>query len=172
MLSEKIRMEQSSQDIRIFLITETFRFIDRVVSIPGLRRIAMLGSILTTKVDPKDVDLLISVDDVTDLTTLATASRKLKGATQTRNKGADIFLANPAGEYIGRVCNWRNCGPQFRSSCDAWNCGVRHYLHDDFGDIRLNPLLVKEPPLEIWPTVIYRQSVAEDILPFLAKYER
>ena len=164
-------MEQSSQDIRTFLITEAFRFIDRVVAIPGLRRIAMLGSILTTKIDPKDVDLLVTVDDDADLTALATASRRLKGVTQSRNKGADVFLANPAGEYIGRVCHWRNCGPQFRSSCDAWNCGVRHYLHDDFGDIRLNPLLVKEPPLEIWPTVIYRQSVAEDLLPFLAKYE-
>jgi hypothetical protein len=164
-------MEQRSQDIRAFLIAEAFRFIDRVVTLPGLRRIAMLGSILTAKADPKDVDILITIDDDMDLTSLATASRKLKGATQTKNKGADIFLANPAGDYIGRVCPWRNCGPQFRSSCDAWSCGVRHYLHDDFDDIRFNPLLVKEPPLEIWPTIIYRQSMAHDLLPFLAKYE-
>jgi hypothetical protein len=44
-------------------------------------------------------------------------------------------------------------------------------LHDGFGDIRLNPHLVKEPPFEIWPTVIYSQQVADDLLPFLAKYE-
>ena len=166
-----VRMEQRSPDIRSFLIDEAFRFIDRVVSIPGLRRIALLGSILTPKADPKDVDILVTVDDDADLTALATAARKLKGATQTKNKGADIFLANPAGEYIGRVCHWRNCGPQFRSSCDAWNCGVRHYLHDDFGDIRLHPRLVKEPPLEVWPVVVYRQKVANDLSPFLAKYE-
>jgi hypothetical protein len=167
----KIRMEQSNQDIRAFLITEAFRFIDRVVTLPGLRRIAMLGSIITPKVDPRDVDLLITLDDDADLTALATAARRLKGIAQGKNKGADIFLANPAGEYIGRICHWSRCGPQFRSTCDAWNCGVRHYLHDDFGDIRLNPRLVKEPPLEIWPTLIYRQKVADDLLPFLAKYE-
>jgi hypothetical protein len=167
----KIKMEQSSQDIRAFLIAETFRFIDRVVTLPGLRRITLLGSIVTPKADPKDVDILISIDDDADLTALATAARKLKGATQGKNKGADIFLANPVGEYIGRICHWSRCGPQFRSTCDAWNCGVRHYLHDDFGEIRLNAPLVKEPPLEIWPAVIYRQKVADDLLPFLAKYE-
>ncbi len=164
-------MEQRTPEIRAFLIAEAFRFLDRVVPIPGLRRIALLGSILTPKADPKDVDILVTMDDAADLTALATAARKLKGATQAKNKGADIFLANPAGEYIGRVCHWRNCGPQFRSSCDAWNCGVRHYLHDDFGDIRLHPRLVKEPPLEIWPLVVYRQEVAGDLSPFLAKFE-
>ena len=164
-------MEQSNQDIRAFLIIEVFKFIDRVVTLPGLRRVAMLGSILTPKANPKDVDILITIDDDADLTALAKASRSLKGIAQGKNKGADIFLANPAEEYIGRVCHWSRCGPQFRSTCDAWNCGVRHYLHDDFGDIRLKPRLVKEPPLEIWPAVIYRQKVADDLLPFLAKYE-
>jgi len=164
-------MEQSNQDIRAILITEAFRFIDRVVTLTGVRRIALLGSIVTSKADPKDVDILITIDDGADLTALATAARRLKGMAQAKNKGADIFLANPAGEYIGRICHWSRCGPQFRSTCDAWNCGVRHYLHDDFGDIRLNPGLVKEPSLEIWPTVIYRQKVADDLLPFLAKYE-
>ena len=164
-------MEQSNQDIRAFLIIETFRFIDRVVKLPGVRRIALLGSIVTPKTDPKDVDILITIDDDADLTTLATAARRLKGMAQGRNKGADIFLANPTEEYIGRVCHWRDCGPQYRSTCDALNCGVRHYLHDDFADMRLKPRLVKEPPLEIWPAIIYRQKVVDDLLPFLAKYE-
>jgi predicted nucleotidyltransferase len=164
-------MEQSNQDIRAFLITEAFRFIERAVTLPGVRRVALLGSIVAPKTDPKDVDILITIDDDADLTALATAARRLKGMAQGKNKGADIFLANTAGEYIGRLCHWSRCGPQFRSTCDAWNCGVRHYLHDDFGDIRLKSHLVKEPPLEIWPTVVYRQKVAGDLLPFLAKYE-
>lgn len=164
-------MEQSNQVIRAFLITEAFRFIDRVVTLPGLRRIALLGSIVTPKTEPKDVDILITIEDGADLTALAAAARRLKGMAQGKNKGADIFLANPAGEYIGRVCHWSRCGPQFRSTCDALNCGVRQYLHDDFGDIRLSPHLVKEPPLEIWPAIIYRQKIADDLLPFLAKYE-
>jgi len=164
-------MQQSNQDVRAFLITEAFRFIDRIVTIPGLRRIAMIGSLISSKAEPKDVDILITIDDEVDLTALASTARKLKGAAQTMNKGADVFLANPAGQYIGRICHWRNYGPGIRASCDAYNCGRRHYLHDDLEDIALDPVLVKEPPLEIWPTIIYRQSVASDLLPFLSKFE-
>ena len=164
-------MQQSNQDVRAFLIAETFRFIDRIVTIPGLRRIAMVGSLINSKADLKDVDLLITMEDEVDLTTLATAARKLKGAAQTKNRGADIFIANPAGQYIGRICHWRDCGPGIRASCDAHNCGHRHYLHDDLDDINLDPHLVKEPPLEIWPTVVFRQSVASDLSPFLSKFE-
>lgn len=164
-------MQQSDQDIRAFLIAEAFRFIDRIVAIPGLRRIAMVGSLISSKVDPKDVDILILIDDDADLTALATAARKLKGAAQTKNKGADVFLVNPSGQYIGRICHWRECGPGIRASCDARTCGQRHYLHDDLDDINLDPLLVKEPPLEIWPVVVYRQPVARDLLPFLARFE-
>lgn len=164
-------MIQNSQEVRAFLITESFRFIDRVISLPGVKRVALLGSIVIPIADSKDVDILIAIDNDTDLTALATVARRLIGIVQGKNKGADIFLANPAGEYIGRVCHWRSCGPQFRSTCDAWNCGVRPYLLDDFGDIRLNSHLVKEPPLEIWPTLIYRQKVADDLLPFLSRYE-
>lgn len=164
-------MQPNDEDTRAFLIVAAFRFIDRIVAIPGLRRIAMLGSLISSKADPKDVDILITIDDEVDLTALATASRSLKGVTQSKNKGADLFLANPAGQYIGRICHWRRCGPEFRVTCDARHCGRRHYLHDDLDEIKLDPLLVKEPPLEIWPTVVYRQSIASDLLPFLARFE-
>lgn len=142
-------MQPSDQDIRAFLITEAFRFVDQIILLPGIQRIAMLGSLTTAKTNPKDIDILITVDDDTDLTKLATAARRLKGIAQSKNKGADIFLANTKGQYIGRVCQWRNCGPHFRTTCNAYHCGQRHYLHDDFGDITLASDLVKEPPLEI-----------------------
>jgi hypothetical protein len=164
-------MQSIDEDVRAFLIAESFRFIERIVSIPGVRRIAMLGSLLTFKANPKDVDLLITVDDEADLTALAKSARRLKGIAQSKNKGADVFLANVAGKYIGRICHWSRCGPQFRVTCDARNCGVREYLHDDLDDINLDPLLVKNPPLEIWPSVVYRQLVASDLSPFLVRFE-
>lgn len=164
-------MQPIDEDVRAFLLTEAFRLIERIVAIPGIKRIAILGSLLSSKPNPKDVDLLITVDDDADLTFLAKAARRLKGMAQSKNKGADVFLANSAGQYIGRICHWSRCGPHFRATCDARNCGVREYLHDDFDDIKLDARLVKEPPLEIWPSVVARQSVASDLLPFLAKYE-
>jgi len=166
-----MEMPPIDEDVRAFLIAEAFRFIERIVDIPGVRRIAMLGSLLSPKANPKDVDLLITVNDEVDLTALAKSARRLKGIAQSRNKGADVFLANSAGQYIGRICHWSRCGPQFRATCDARNCGVREYLHDDLDDINLDPIVVKKPPLEIWPSVVYRQSVAPDLLPFLARFE-
>jgi len=157
-------------DIRTFLIAEAFRFIDRAVVLPGIRRIAMIGSLTSAKRDPKDVDILLTVDEDADLTALATAARKLKGAAQTRNKGADVFLANPSGQYIGRICQWRECGPGIRASCDAHHCGQRHFLHDDLDDINLDSNVVMNPPVEVWPTVVYHQEAARDLLPYLSRF--
>ena len=72
------RIQQSDQDVRAFLLTEAFRFIDRIVVIPGLRRIAMIGSLISSKAEPKDVDILITIDDEANLTALATAAPNKK----------------------------------------------------------------------------------------------
>ena len=138
---------------------------------PGIKSIAIIGSLTTTKTDPKDADILVTVEDNTDLTALATAGRRLKGLAQSKNKGADIFLANPSGEYIGRICHWRECGPGIRASCDALHCGRRHYLHDDFNDIRLNTTVVREPTVEIWPKVVCRQQLPADLQAYLSRFE-
>jgi hypothetical protein len=67
------------------------RFIASVRGIAGVRRIAMLGSIVTTKPDPKDIDVLVLVADDADLSPLATAARRLQGHAQSFNRGADVF---------------------------------------------------------------------------------
>jgi hypothetical protein len=162
------QIREIDSTIRPFLIAETFRFIAAVSSIAGVEKIAIIGSLTTDKPEPKDADVLITVTDDLDLSQLAAAARKLKGAAQTRNKGADIFLANPAGEYIGRVCQWRECAPGIRVSCDARRCGRRHYLHDDFDDIKLSSELVAEPPVEVWPQVVCRKTVPADVMSYLS----
>lgn len=43
------------------------------------------------------------------------------------------------------------------------HCGQRLYLHDDFEDIRLNKDLIAAPPIELWPQVVTRVPVPEDI---------
>jgi predicted nucleotidyltransferase len=51
--------------------------------LPGITRIALIGSLTTNKANPKDADLLLSVTDDTDLTSLARLTRKLQGHAQT-----------------------------------------------------------------------------------------
>jgi hypothetical protein len=42
-------------------------FVSAAAKLPGIRRIALLGSITTNKQNPKDIDFLVMVDDDHDL---------------------------------------------------------------------------------------------------------
>lgn len=137
----------------------------------GIEKIALVGSLTTDKPDPKDADVLITVADDLDLTALATESRRLKGKAQTKNRGADIFLANPAGQYIGRICRWKECAPGIRMSCDAQHCGRRKYLHDDLDAVHLSNKLVAKPPIQVWPRVEYSGKVPADLMPYLSRLQ-
>jgi hypothetical protein len=154
-------------NIRAVLLAEVRRFIERACAYPGVRRIAPVG-LATDKENPKDADLLVIMEDDADLTPLATAGRRLKGHAQSRNKGADIFLADPAGNYIGRICHWRDCRPGIRALCDARHCGRRVFLHDDL-DAVLDASLIKAPPLELWPKIVRRAELPSDVETRLVK---
>ena len=69
----------------------------------------------------------------------------------SHSSGADVFLVKPDGKYLGCTCPWKNCGPGYRASCDAEHCGLRPYLHDDLGLIRLTPEVIAQPPVMLWP---------------------
>ena len=157
------QVAESESAIRGFLLSEVLRFVERARTCPGVRRIALVGSLARDKHSPKDADVLVTMDDDADLAPLAAAGRRLKGRAQSRNKGADIFLADPSGSYIGRTCHWRECRPGIRVACDARHCGRRPFLHDDIDDVTLDPVLVKAPPLELWPQVVRRVQIPSDV---------
>ncbi len=94
---------------------------------------------------------------------MAALGRKLQGHTQSLNRGGEVFLADPQGNYLGRICPWKQCEPGIRMSCDALNCGRRQYLHDDLKVIRLAESVVAAPPIELWPQVVARLPLPEDV---------
>ena len=145
-------------------------FVSAVTKLPGIRRIALLGSITTHKQNPKDIDFLVVVDDDVDLEPLARLGRKIKGRAQQMNRGADIFLADAQGRYIGRTCSWKTCGPSIRRSCDALNCGKRHYLHDDLKAVTLSQETVRTA-LELWPSLERRVGLPDDLEKLLKQLE-
>jgi hypothetical protein len=126
-----------------------------------VRRIALLGSLATAKAIPKDVDFLVTVEPAIDLSQLACTGRRLKGLAQAINLGADIFLADTAGHYLGRICHYRECHP--RIACRAQHCGLRTHLNDDLHVVTLSKNLLASPPIELWPKVVRRLAVPEDL---------
>jgi hypothetical protein len=149
--------------IRAHLLAGVLAFTQAAGQMPGVTRIALIGSLTTDKPDPQDADVLVTVADDADLTLLAAHGRKLLGHVQSRGRGGEVFLANPGGGYVGRLCPWKRCGPGIRASCDALHCGRRPYLHDDMGAIQLLQPLIAAPPIELWPKVITRVMPPEDV---------
>jgi hypothetical protein len=128
----------------------------------GVKRIALVGSLTTIKAIPHDADVLVTIDDAAvDFDRLATAGRRFKGAGQNINLGADIFLADESGGYLGRICHYRECHP--RAACRAQHCGHRDHLNDDLHVLTLPHELIAAPPLELWPRVVRRLTVPADV---------
>jgi hypothetical protein len=148
-------------DPRQFLLMAVRAFVHAICGLAGLHRIALIGSLTTGKPTPKDADVLVTIDPGLDLTDLARAARRLKGAAQARNLGADIFLADPQHHYLGRVCQYRQCHP--RVACRAQNCGRYPHLNDDLQIVTLATDLIAAPPVDLWPTVVRRISVPDDV---------
>jgi len=96
-----------------------------------------------------------------DLTELARAGRRLKGSAQTINLGADIFLADETGRYLGRICHYRECHP--RVACLAQHCGLRDHLNDDLHVVTLSKELLAAPPIDLWPNVVRRLTAPPDV---------
>ena len=156
-----LRHLRSTFELREALLEASLAFVRAVRRLPGVSRVALIGSLVTPKSKPHDCDLLVSVTDEVDMSALSKLGRKLKGQTGGMGSGADIFVCDGTHRYIGRTCEWRDCWPRVR--CDALNCGLRPGLHDDLDTLRLEHDLTLHPPLELFPAVVARVVVPRDV---------
>ena len=149
---------------RHHMLAAAVPFVQAGTRLPGVSRIALIGSLTTEKVDPKDIDLLVTIADHTDVEELDRLARRFQGqisATAHGLYGADVFLADANGCYLGRLCRHREC-PSLRR-CAARHCGRRPHLKDDLDDITLEPTLISTPPLVLWPVVVAQGVVPADV---------
>lgn len=149
------------ESLRVVLLKEARRFVERARTLEGVERIALLGSITTAKEKPKDIDLLVTVSDRVDFHALAAIGRKLKGAGQSRSSGADVFLCDSKGDYLGRTCSYRECHP--RMGCRGHRCGNSAYVCDDFEVVEISREAALDPPVILWPRAVCRVSVPADV---------
>ncbi len=147
--------------LRVVLLREARRFVERARVLKGVERIALIGSVTTVKENPKDIDLLVTVTGAVDFQALAAIGRKLKGAGQSRSSGADVFLCNSKGDYLGRTCSYRECHP--RMACRGHRCGDSAYVCDDFEVIEIPRDTALNPPVILWPRVVCRATVPADL---------
>jgi predicted nucleotidyltransferase len=94
--------------IRAHLLAGVLAFTQVASRIPGVTRIALIGSLATDKPDSKDADVLVTVADDADLTLLAAHTRKLPGTTaraasasarySLRTRAARTWVASARGK--------------------------------------------------------------------------
>ena len=153
------------------LLLAVLSFVRAAEACPGVRRVSLMGSIVTAKAIPNDIDVLVTIDAEMELSKLARAGRRLKGSAQTINLGADIFLADATDHYLGRICHYRECYP--RALCLAQHCGQSDHLNDDLHIVTLSQELISSPPVDLWPKVVRRVTVPPDVESILlTKLER
>ena len=150
-------------ELRKIMFAEVRRFVRFARDVPGVERVALIGSLATEKEFPRDMDLLVTIRDDCDLARLAQLGRELYGHMLGHQAGADVFLADPQGEYLGRTCPWKRCGRGIRMSCDALHCGERPYLHDDLETVRLSQKVIDSPPVLLWPELAAAGAVPDDV---------
>jgi len=153
--------DRTTVEVRGTLLRLTLEFVLAARQIPGVARIAMLGSLVTAKSRPKDADVLVTITGDAALEALAHAARRFQGRAQGINSTADVFLTDTSGRYLGRVCHFRECRPRVR--CHARHCGARPHLADDLDVVFLNDTLTVTPPLVLHPTVVARIHVPPDV---------
>ena len=154
--------DRSPAEIRATPLDLTREFVLAASRTPGVLRIAMLGSLLTTTPRPKNADVLVTIADDISLGALAKLGRRLEGSAQSKlNSGADVFLANRSAQYVGRICHYRQCHP--RVLCRARHCGAVPHLADDLDVVNLGPEPVVTPPLEVFPEIVARVSIPSDV---------
>jgi hypothetical protein len=152
---------RSDFDLRAALLEEVLTFTRAASAMDGVVRIALIGSITTSKSNPKDCDLLVSLMDDADMAGIAKLGRRLKGRTGSMASGADVFICDENHRYLGRVCEWKQCWPRVR--CQAHNCGRRPGLYDDLDVIRLDESTTLEPQVELYPQVVVRGQIPADV---------
>lgn len=158
---QSVRDAAAHKEPRATLLIATRKFVRAAQCCNGVRRIALIGSLTTTKATPKDTDLLLNIEHPMDLAPLARIGRQLQGGLQGHNLGADIFLSDSMGSYIGRVCSYRECRP--RMACRAGHCGRHPHLNDDLHVVTLSAQLIAAPPVELWPRVVRNCNVPADV---------
>ena len=103
--------QPSVSDPRRYLLAAVLAFVREAKSLPGVLRIALVGSLATDKPVPKDADVLVSIDASMDLSPLARIGRRLQGTAQQINLGGDVFWQTNRADISGASATIGNATP-------------------------------------------------------------
>jgi predicted nucleotidyltransferase len=139
-------------------------FLNEARHLDEVLQIALIGSVCTNKKHPKDIDLLITVKPGSDLKRLATLRRKTQGRIQQGLLGTDMFIVD-TGEYIGRLCRYREPHPRVSCCDDKLVCdSTKTFLCDTSRNFVIPQSLVDYPTIILYPEFSAPPGTPDDVL--------
>jgi len=134
-------------------------FAVRASQLPGIKQIALIGSLCTAKKNPKDLDLLVTVAAKAELSSLAKLGRQAQGQVERGSLGVDVLLVED-GKYLGRCCTFREPHLRVRCAPNLCDCDRRYLCRTSF---ILNRGVIDNPSLVIWPEFQCRGEIPDDV---------
>ena len=104
-------------------------FAEKVHKLSRLLEIAIIGSVAGDDPYPNDLDLVIIIRNLEEITTIAKYARQMS----RHYHGWEVFLFDENVSFIGRICHRRKC-PGQSVDCSVPGCGQLPHLrvHSDF----------------------------------------
>ena len=104
-------------------------FAEKVHKLSSLLEIALIGSVAGDDPYPNDLDLVIIIRNLEEITTIAKYARQMS----RHYHGWEVFLFDENVSFIGRICHRRKC-PGQSVDCSVPGCGQLPHLrvHSDF----------------------------------------
>ena len=160
-----------ASNIRAAFIRNALEFAEKISQLEGVRRIAIVREITTPMKNPEILCLVVTVSEDAPIKPIADAGRKLKSRMQSMPTaaGADVFLASETHEYLGRTCSYRECHP--RAACQGSQCNGT-FVNNDFHVFTLEKEVIQSPPVEVFPQVIIRSRIPDDLRRALEEHQK
>jgi len=104
-------------------------FAGKVHKLSSLLEIAIIGSVAGDDPHPNDLDLVIIIRNLEEITTIAKYARQMS----RHYHGWEVFLFDENASLIGRICHRRKC-PVQSVDCSVPGCGQPPHIrvHSDF----------------------------------------
>jgi hypothetical protein len=116
-MSEYQYYERFTASIRPYLLAGVLRFVRAARNVEGVVRIALIGSLATDKLNPKDADLLVTIRDDADLAPLAALGANSRATPSSATGAARSFSARRKGRILGAPAPGKIAGSS--SACAA-----------------------------------------------------
>lgn len=106
------------------LLVGVAQFAEKLHSCASVVEIGLAGSLASDDEYPNDIDAVLFLDHVDELSVIARFARQMSSITASW----EVFVFTRDFSYLGRICHYKVCRP--RAACADKRCGIYPHMYD------------------------------------------